>query len=358
MFKKINLLFFIILFSLISLPVNAEQNHECRFWAMIKTNNSANISPAITQQLLSTKNKTSIHSLGKQMNDGWSVTSYEKDDQEYQTTRSPHSTFSNLPNKDNSNKCQSSFLNYNDYRECNFKDFVNFHLAPTNPFISTAHVRLTSSGVTPPTGNPHNFEKETSNGEEWIFGHNGTISKDILLELITSENLELEYGSLKTISKVIDSELFFIYILEQIEKNNYNIKKALQIVVKNLWNKGYASGNINFYLTNGEKIWAFSSAYNKPSSTYNLVYKITDNYIAISSESLNDETWKKFPSFSLGIISQKKGLKIINIDPKNKEIIFEDQKSKLLTFLPFSLPFILIIAILLSIIKNKRRKNN
>jgi hypothetical protein len=53
--------------------------------------------------------------------------------------------------------------------------------ALATPRIAVSHVRNTSSGTTPASGNPHPFER-VKDGRHWLMGHNGTIDKDVLYD--------------------------------------------------------------------------------------------------------------------------------------------------------------------------------
>ena len=90
-------------------------------------------------------------------------------------------------------------------------------------------------------------------------GHNGTIDKSVLLSLIRPDYLNANPPVNGTDqSQWIDSELYFIFMLQTIEDYNYNIKPALGHVIQCLCDKIPGTGEqLNFFLTDGTTLWGY-----------------------------------------------------------------------------------------------------
>ncbi len=124
-------------------------------------------------------------------------------------------------------------------------------------FIS--HVRYSTQGEKT-FENTHPFIYDN-----WIFAHNGNIDiRDKLLELLNSKFKNLIKG--KT-----DSEVYFYWLMQNIEDQNdlFNgIKKSISFIQSN---KGDRTTGLNFVLINGEKLIALRKALQR-SHKYSLYY--------------------------------------------------------------------------------------
>jgi len=126
-----------------------------------------------------------------------------------------------------------------------------------DPQVVVSHIRMCSSGLCD-IPNPHPFER-IKNGKHWLMGHNGTIDKQVLLDLIRPEYLAAnppQYGG--SISEWIDSDLFFILILQCLEDSRWAVKPALGKAVQLL--RDSISGTneqLNLFLTDGNTLWAY-----------------------------------------------------------------------------------------------------
>ena len=129
--------------------------------------------------------------------------------------------------------------------------------AAASAWVAVSHIRACSSGLCN-IPNPHPFARQ-KNGKHWLMGHNGTISKETLLDLIRPEFFEAnppQYGT--TYPEWIDSDLYFIYILQTLEDFGWDIKRGLGEVVERL--RAAIPGDeeeLNFFLTDGNAIWAY-----------------------------------------------------------------------------------------------------
>jgi len=320
--KRFLVLILVLILLIIINPVYSESDSS-KFWVLFKLNQNANVENVINYQLLSQDMsgvgsvnyqggpKNSFRDLGINLNHGWSVVYYDGNEPIVQ--RSPYSAYSDQPFPTETDVDSPHLLCINNNTECNFRNYIHFILAKVNPNIATVHIRKATSGVIPETGNPQNFIRRADNAEYFTFGHIGTIDKAILLDLIDPfylNHFKIEYGSKSDINSLIDSELLFVYILQEIQEERYDVETALKKVIINIasHDSKYSFGDLSFYLTNGQKLWVFNSYKIGSNSISNLYYKQTDDYITISSDILNsDKSWVSLPDYSL-----------VTIDIKNK----------------------------------------
>ncbi len=137
--------------------------------------------------------------------DGWAMTSYfvNQDVPHIQTVRSE----------------EEAYLDIDYYYD------TSMLLAETEVPILMGHLRQTSSGAND-IENPHPFIYTTENGVDYSFGHNGDIDKTAVRELIgdvwLSQHPPQTYGAGSWDGSgwesVVDSELFFFWIIKNIEE--------------------------------------------------------------------------------------------------------------------------------------------
>lgn len=215
-------------------------DHNCSMWAAISESLNAAI---VCNQLIESPN--SLKYLSQVVNtDGWGIISYNSVNDTIAIRRGARKAYSD-PNYDS----------------------AVTQLAAANPCIILAHIRNCSSGCcchdceTIP--NPHPFVRY-KNGKWWSFEHNGRINKAILYNLIGSEFLSDNPPSGSYVpecdpsdtSLVVDSELYFLLLLEQIEKNNGNVFDGIVETVRLIGGRDWGAP-INFILSDGLSIWAF-----------------------------------------------------------------------------------------------------
>lgn len=129
--------------------------------------------------------------------------------------------------------------------------------AAAAPQVAVAHIRNCSSGLCN-IPNPHPFDR-IINGRRWLFGHNGTIDKSVLLKLIRPDFLAAhppQYGSSE--SEWIDTDLYFIFFMQAMEDHGGQVKPALGEVIQKL--RQETTGifkQFNFFLTDGFSLWAY-----------------------------------------------------------------------------------------------------
>ncbi|MGD8395218.1 MAG: class II glutamine amidotransferase [Candidatus Eiseniibacteriota bacterium] len=123
--------------------------------------------------------------------------------------------------------------------------------------LAVAHVRRCSSGDCE-IPNPHPFVRD-KNGRRWWMGHNGSINVGVLLALIRPEYLIANPPENGTGPEDwIDSELYFLYLLQTLEEHDWQVKRALGEVVLTLraWIPGSAE-SLNLFLTDGATLWSY-----------------------------------------------------------------------------------------------------
>jgi glutamine amidotransferase len=147
------------------------------------------------------------------------------------------------------------------------------------PTVAVAHVRACSSGLCD-LPDPHPFAMDLL-GRHWLFGHNGTIDKPLLLALIDPAFLAAhppDNGRDET--EWVDSELYLRLLLQQVQKEGGQVEDAIRDVVWRLHaGPGRVSG-ANFFLSDGATLWAY-----RDGNTLSYFY---DDYVAPCSAVASD----------------------------------------------------------------------
>ncbi len=174
--------------------------------------------------------------------DGWGMTS--------------HSIFNGTMLLQSTRSAQEAFGDDNFYPE------AAELLWPDTVKVLLGHLRITSSGAGN-IENPHPFLYTTSDNRHFSFGHNGDLNKTKLRNLIGDDWLNLHPPAThgdgpwdgSGWSHVVDSELFFFWIMKNIETSNTvldGITEALTIL------ESQQPSNIkNFILTDGDDLYAY-----------------------------------------------------------------------------------------------------
>lgn len=182
--------------------------------------------------------------------------------------------------------------------------------------IFIAHVRYASSGRVHSDRNAHPFQYKN-----YIFAHNGTINKERIQKL-----LESPYDKDFT-SEPIDSEIYFRFLIQNIEKENDMIKgvsKCVKEIIKD-------SNGANFILSDGENLYVFkfqrslyilkrlnpSPLYTCSKETYALIEskKLSgERAVLVATEKLTkDEEWESFFDGEFCIIDKNLEVKRRNL---------------------------------------------
>jgi hypothetical protein len=188
------------------------------------------------------------------------------------------------------------------------------------PRILLAHIRNCSSGCcchdceTIP--NPHPFWRY-KNGKYWSFVHNGNINKSLLTNLIGDDYLIQNPPTGSAIpecdpsdtSLIVDSELYFLYLLMHIEENNWNaVDGILEALTEFVLINPYQ--NMNFILSDGERLYGFC----KGLSLYYIDDALSD-YRAIASEypESSQGNWIKLDNYEFAFIDSSDSLNVVDI---------------------------------------------
>jgi len=272
------------LYSLIFLLCFPSVSDACRFWGGV-----GDIIPGdvIIEDLI--KAEHSLKNLGEDYKDGWSVGYHST--QGYDVIRGSKPV----------------------HLDGEFDAAVK-KISEQNSQIIFGHLRRASSGCVKDVPNPHPFQRDLL-GKNWLFGHNGGMKKEILLELIGEEYLNSHLPQTCTYAPPdswIDSELYFIYLLKYIEEHAPEVEDGLISALEKLYQVIEPENRyFNFFLTDGQMMWAF-----KKGNTLFYKYDQQQNISKIASTIPQDDssTWNEFPEDSLAIMQPGKNFKFIPLE--------------------------------------------
>ncbi|MEM4704289.1 MAG: class II glutamine amidotransferase [Candidatus Bathyarchaeia archaeon] len=181
-------------------------------------------------------------------------------------------------------------------------------MAHSNAHVGVGHVRLATSGATD-IPNPHPFIRYKG-GKWWAFGHNGGLNKSVLMSLVGEEYLAANpptVGDNWTDPKVVDSDLYMLYVLKCIEENTWNVTEGVAKAVRDI--SQTEAGSMNFFLTNGEALWGLRRGY-----PLYYCYNETANYVAIASQPPESTMvgWTELDNYDLIVLVAGEPPKIIS----------------------------------------------
>ncbi len=146
-------------------------------------------------------------------------------------------------------------------------DVIIAGLERTAPNIILGHVRNCSAGCcahgSDSIPDPHPFIREKDN-RTWTFIHNGTASKPLLYELVGQHYLIENPLTGSGIAEcdpadsdlVIDSELYFLLLLKNIEEHDWNVVEGIIEALRQINVRSYDEA-LNFILSDGNTIWSY-----------------------------------------------------------------------------------------------------
>ncbi|MCD6161704.1 MAG: class II glutamine amidotransferase [candidate division Zixibacteria bacterium] len=266
--------------------------HNCRLWAVISDSITDSV---IYNQLIAYPR--SLKNLSMNINiDGWGIAYYPCFGDSLYIDRGAMRAFDDP--------------NY---------DFTVARIDSLKPNIILAHIRNCTSGCCchgcESIPNPHPFRR-CKNNRNWVFAHNGRVDEALLYDLIGDEYLDENPLNGSDIpecdpadsSLVIDSELYFLYLLKRIENNDWN---AASGIINALTDLVYttAGGYYNFILSDGYTIWAYHKG--------NLLYYFYDNennFCAAASiyPSGEQEQWQEVSNYGLVVLTADEEPVLIN----------------------------------------------
>jgi len=206
-------------------------------------------------------------------------------------------------------------------------DAVVGNINTSEPKITIAHIRFCTSGCCDHGGesidNPHPFYRD-KNGKTWTFQHNGGVNKTRLYSLIGDDYLyaNAPYNSdipdCYTLDPydplVIDSELYFLHILKNIEEHDWNVVNGIVEAVMELINDGETGGMI-FFLSDGYTIWAFLRGSIPSYHTLFYEYNSSAGYSAVASQypSSSQGDWQSINNNELAVLTANEAPLIIDV---------------------------------------------
>ncbi|MBL7132311.1 MAG: class II glutamine amidotransferase [Candidatus Omnitrophica bacterium] len=258
-----------------------ELRAECRFWAAVSKDKLPQ--EATLDHLLRSPNSLKV--LAKFIKDGWGIGYY---------TNNQLLLLKGIPSAD---------------KDKNYDKAVK-GVASLEPKIIVAHIRKAVSGCRGNVVNPHPFQRDRG-GKHWLFGHNGSfLGKQNLIDLIGSQYLKENSPTTCTYNPPdswVTSELYFIFLLKHIEENGWDVEKGIKEAIFDLEAKVHSGlAGFNFFLTDGETIWAFRKG--RPLYSY---YQTSPQYSAVASQFpyADKGEWEEVPENSLVIM--KPGIPIV-----------------------------------------------
>lgn len=250
--------------------LESEINHECRFWAMT--------SPSLPESVVMDHlvyGSSSLKTLGALNYNGWGLAYYNNSEPTVLRGTLPASS-------------DQAF------------DLAAQELAESGSRIGVGHVRRATSGASD-IPNPHPFMRFKC-GKWWAYGHNGGLSEPALKELIGQEYLDQNpptVGDNWSDPRVVDSDLYMLYILKCVEEKDWNVTEGIAEAVSDITQNAY--GTMNFFLTDGETIWSFRLGntlfyyYNETSPSYAVV--------ASQPSTTSEEGWIELIDYNLIILN-------------------------------------------------------
>lgn len=188
--------------------------------------------------------------------------------------------------------------------------------------IILTHVRLGTHGSNA-FENTHPF-----NYKNFIFAHNGIVSRDFLVSKLKSRFKDLVQGQ-------TDSEVYFYFIIQNIEEKDdfiEGIKSSIEKISQT------SNGGLNFLLSDGINLYAFR--YSSYSSGYYTLYYLIRKFdshpyleylsketqllikskdakleeaVIFCSEKLTEENWQEIENGQLMVINEKLDITKYNI---------------------------------------------
>lgn len=289
----------------------SETSHECRFWAMISSSLPESV---VMNQLV--YGEESLKNLGAINYNGWGLAYF--------------------------NSCEPTVLRGAQPANSDPAfDLAAQELAESGSTIGVGHVRRATSGASD-IPNPHPFMR-FKGGKWWAYGHNGGLSEPALKELIGQEYLDQNpptVGDNWSDPRVVDSDLYMLYILKCIEENNWNVTAGVAKAVRDITQNAY--GTMNFFLTDGETLWGFRLG----NTLYYYYNETAPSYAVIASQppTNNEEGWVELHDYNFIILKM------------NNPPIIVDNIAAVPEFTSFSILSLFMIATLLAVIVYKKKR--
>jgi hypothetical protein len=177
------------------------------------------------------------------------------------------------------------------------------------PKITVAHIRNCVTGCCDNGGytiaNPHPFYRE-KNEKTWTFAHNGVVSKTRMYKLL-GDYLKANPPNGSDIlpacdpsdrALVVDTELYFLYVLKKIEENGWHAVNGIVEAVTSMIDDG-ESGGMNFIMSDGHTVWGF-----RKGLSLEYLDEYLNGYSAVASQKPgSDGNWIVMSDYDLVVLS-------------------------------------------------------
>jgi predicted glutamine amidotransferase len=195
----------------------------------------------------------------------------------------------------------------------------------SEPQITMAHIRQGTTGCDN-VPDPHPFYRDKA-GKWWVFMHNGTVDKTRMTGLIGPAYLTANppngSGIAECAAGVVDSELYFLYLLKRIEENSWNVTNGIVAAVNEIVADG-ETGGLNFVLSDGFRIWAFRRG-QLSSHTLYYIYDSAGAYAAVASQypSATQGNWVEMNNYELVMVSGTDAPVVFNVTDYAGELLVD-----------------------------------
>lgn len=279
----------ILIFLLCEAPAQA-----CRLYAVIADDLPNDL---LMQQLIYESN--SLKNLAKKGNvDGWGIAWYK----EYGFVAAIE---------------RGAFRAYHD----SAYDDVVAGMNASEPNIIVAHIRFCTSGCCAHgkeiIEDPHPFYRDIK-GKRWVFAHNGGVSIKRMKRLIGDAYLQANPPNGSGIDgcedKVVDSEMYFLFLLKNIEEQGGDVGQGIISAVSRMVLDG-EHGGMNFILSDGHTLWAFRRGGLILRHKLYYLYDPAKGYSAVATQYPSDEQkrWIAMKNYELAVLKGDSPPALINI---------------------------------------------
>ena len=195
------------------------------------------------------------------------------------------------------------------YRDSAYDDVVTAMNA-SKPNVIVAHIRFCTSGCCAHgkeiIKDPHPFYRDI-NGKRWVFAHNGGVSVKRMKRLIGDAYLQANPPNGSGIDgcedKVVDSEMYFLFLLKKIEEQGGDVSQGIISAVSRMVQDG-ERGGMNFILSDGHTLWIFRRGGLILRHKLYYFYDQTKGYSAVATQYPSDEQegWIAMKNYELAVL--------------------------------------------------------
>ncbi|MGQ9535000.1 MAG: class II glutamine amidotransferase [bacterium] len=295
---KENIFFILLMSGFILNGCDFAQNHECRFWGIVFSDNNPKI------ELLIRSHLDSLRQLGTNNPDGWGIGYFV-----------PSLTDTLLPVI---RRGEPSAPIDPRYSESVSEVIRNVKKS------AIGHVRKGSSGPVSGIPDPHPFRRKCINRKfDMLFAHNGSINEKILLQLISQINPSyLDQNPPDYSPDYLDSDLWAILIVEMLDTYPHlSVEECLKMAVIKLDSAlALEKSQMNFVLSVGNTMWAlnFTKAEPKAVTVYYFPDSLISSFWVVASQPLDGQTkdWVEIPNRTLVCLKPNEPVRFIPISQK------------------------------------------